>query len=248
MKILVTAGSTNMPIDHVRIISNIFKGKTGTSIAWEAAQDNEVTLIGNAESKRMIFDLKGSSRPQAMISKPRNINVIEYKTFDELESLMSYEIRDGNYDVIIHSAAVSDYRPVDVLAPEPHDYYNKGLHSIKAAKVSSNYPEIYIKCVQTPKLVDYIREPWGFNGVLVKFKLQVGITKEELLEIARKSRTVSSADFIVANVLDDFNQPSPNMYICGDGLLIESTRADLPTNLLKLVQDKYDGSKTITKS
>jgi phosphopantothenate-cysteine ligase/phosphopantothenoylcysteine decarboxylase/phosphopantothenate--cysteine ligase len=241
MKILVTAGSTQMPIDHVRTISNIFKGKTGTSIAWEAAQDNEVTLIGNPSSNEML-------QAPSMIDRERKLNLITYKTFDELEARMKEEITSGNYDVIIHSAAVSDYRPVDVLAPEPHDYYNKGLHSIKAAKVSSEYPEIYIKCIQTPKLVDYIREPWGFNGVLVKFKLQVGITKEELLEIARKSRTVSSADFIVANVLDDFNQPSPNMYICGDGLLVESTRADLPANLLKLVQEKYDRSKTVTKS
>jgi phosphopantothenoylcysteine synthetase/decarboxylase len=233
MKILVTAGSTQMRIDNVRTISNIFKGKTGTSIAWHAAKDNEVTLIGNPSSNEML-------QAPSMIDKERKLNLITYKTFDELEALMEQEIRGGNYDVIIHSAAVSDYRPVDVLAYQPYDYYyNKGLVSIKAAKVSSKYPEIFIKCVQTPKLIDYIREPWGFKGVLVKFKLQVGITKEQLLEIASNSRKVSSADFIVANVLDDFNQPSPNMYICSDGMLIESTRVDLPANILKIVTDSY---------
>lgn len=230
MKILVTAGSTQMPIDHVRTISNIFKGRTGTSIAWHAAKDNEVTLIGNPGSNEML-------QAPGMIDRERKLNLITYKTFDELEAVMEREIRGGNYDAIIHSAAVSDYRPVDVLAPLPHDYYNKGMVSIKADKVSSDHPEIYIKCVQTPKLIDYIREPWGFKGVLVKFKLQVGITKEQLLEIARNSRKVSSADLIVANVLDDFNQPSPNMYICGDGLLVESTRVDLPANVLRLVEE-----------
>lgn len=230
MKILVTAGSTQMPIDHVRTISNIFKGRTGTSIAWHAAKEHEVTLIGNPGSNEML-------QAPGMIDRERKLNLITYKTFDELEAAMEREIRGGNYDAIVHSAAVSDYRPVDVLAPLPHDYYNKGMVSIKADKVSSDHPEIYIKCVQTPKLIDYIREPWGFKGVLVKFKLQVGITKEQLLEIARNSRKVSSADLIVANVLDDFNQPSPNMYICGDGLLVESTRVDLPANVIRLVEE-----------
>ncbi len=103
-----------------------------------------------------------------------------------------------------------------------------------ADKVSSEHPEIYIKCVQTPKLIDYIREPWGFKGVLVKFKsFRLVLPKTQSLDIARKSRKTSSADLIVANCLDDFNQPSPNMYICGDGLLVESTRIDLPTECSK---------------
>ncbi len=236
MKILVTAGSTQMPIDHVRTISNIFKGKTGTHIAHHAShQGHEVTLIGNPSSKQMLAQWGDSA----------SLRFVEYKTFDELEARMKEEITSGNYDVIIHSAAVSDYRPVDVLAYEPCEkaWWSRwsspsyGLHSIKAAKVSSDHPEIFIKCVQTPKLIDYIREPWGFKGVLVKFKLQVGITKEELLEIARKSRTVSSADFIVANVLDDFNQPSPNMYICGDSVLETVSRVDLPAVLLDYIEE-----------
>jgi len=235
MKILVTAGSTQMPIDNVRTISNIFKGRTGTEIALHAAKTHEVTLIGNPFSHRMVRENADEHR--------RNIDVIGYKTFDELETLMEKEITTGGYDAIIHSAAVSDYRPVDVMAYEPHDYYNKGLKSIKKAKVSSEHEEIYIKCVQTPKLIDNIRIPWGFKGVLVKFKLQVGITKEELLGIARKSRNVSNADFIVANVLDDFNQPSPNMYICGDGTVVPSTRMDLPTNLLFLVEGRHQDYK-----
>lgn len=226
MKILVTAGSTQMPIDNVRTISNIFKGRTGTSIALCAAIKHDVTLIANSASKQMLSGNPNSER----------INFIKYTTFDELEALMEQEIRNGGYDAIVHSSAVSDYRPIDVMAHYPHDYYNKGLHSIKAAKVSSDYPEIYIKCVQTPKLIDYIREPWGFKGMLVKFKLQVGITKEELLEIAHKSRNVSSANFIVANVLDDFNQPSPNMYICGDGVLETVSRVDLPAVLLDYIE------------
>lgn len=238
MKILITAGSTQMPIDQVRTISNIFKGKTGTSIAWYASKEHMVTLIGNPASKQMLEKWEKENLGQGY----NYIRFIEYKTFDELEARMNEEIIFGKYDVIIHSAAVSDYRPVDVMIQE-YNSTNKNsnekteLISVKAAKVSSEYPEIFIKCIQTPKLIDYIREPWGFKGILVKFKLQVGITKAKLLEIASSSRKTSSADLIVANVLDDFDQPSPNMYICGDGTLIESTRKNLPSNLLNIISE-----------
>lgn len=240
MKILVTAGSTQMPIDNVRTISNIFKGRTGTAIAWHAAQYNDVTLIANKESGRILSDWEDiRGRPSHLED---HFKLLEYKTFDELESLMEQEIRNGHYDIVIHSAAVSDYRPVDVLVKDDYD-----LVSVNAAKVSSEHKEIFIKCVQTPKLVDYIREPWGFNGVLVKFKLQVGITKDQLLEIARNSRKVSSADLIVANLLDDFNQPSPNMFICGDGILEEVPRIDLPEKLLTIALKLYSNKENLCK-
>jgi len=45
MKVLITAGSTNVMIDQVRCISNIFKGKTGNAIARFFNDTEEVTII-----------------------------------------------------------------------------------------------------------------------------------------------------------------------------------------------------------
>jgi hypothetical protein len=42
----------------------------------------------------------------------------------------------------------------------------------------------------------------GFRGLLVKFKLEVGIREEQLLAIAEASRTHSEADLMVANTLE----------------------------------------------
>ena len=56
--------------------------------------------------------------------------------------------------------------------------------------------------MRAPKLIDMVRSPWGFRGTLVKFKLEVGISDERLLEIAEKSRIHSQADFMVANTLE----------------------------------------------
>jgi hypothetical protein len=50
-------------------------------------------------------------------------------------------------------------------------------------------------------LIDLVRSRWGFAGILVKFKLEVGVTEHQLLEIAEASRTHSAADLVVANTL-----------------------------------------------
>ena len=54
----------------------------------------------------------------------------------------------------------------------------------------------------TAKLVDKVRAEWGFRGVLVKFKLEVGVSEAELLAVAERSRVQSSADAMVANALE----------------------------------------------
>lgn len=186
MKILVTAGSTEIPIDKVRAISNIFKGRTGTDIARYCARyGNDVTLL--------------TSNVFLLQNQRRGIRVIGYKTFDDLAKLMENEIKHGNYDVVIHSAAVSDFKVASVNTIDE----NGKLHPVdKSAKISSDHDRLFMELVPTPKLIDKIRTKWGFSGILVKFKLQVGISDEELLEIAKKSRTDSKADLIVANCLE----------------------------------------------
>ena len=185
-KILVTAGSTNVPIDKVRVISNIFRGRTGAEIALNfGARGDNVTLI---TSDKNILNQKFG--PYSGLSK-----VIHYKTYDDLYHTMREEIMTNNYDVIIHSAAVSDYYVADVCG--------KDLQPIdKSGKISSDCKDLYLHLAPTQKIIDLIREDWGFKGYLVKFKLQVGISDYELLEIAQRSRLHSKADMIVANCLE----------------------------------------------
>jgi hypothetical protein len=59
-----------------------------------------------------------------------------------------------------------------------------------------------LRMVRAPKLIDRMRTDWRFQGVLVKFKLEVGVSDETLLEIAEKSRRQSNADLMVANTLE----------------------------------------------
>ena len=83
MKLLVTAGNTQTPIDRVRCITNIFSGRTGAAIAV-AAHDrgHDVTLC--------------TSHPEVIEAIPANRSrsatdwrVEKYRTFEDLESLLA---------------------------------------------------------------------------------------------------------------------------------------------------------------
>ena len=190
-RVLVTAGSTIVPIDDVRGITNIFKGKTGTNIAvYFAEQGYNVTLITSNTSLIRKED-------EEKLDK-----IILFKTYNGLYSEMCEAIQTIPYDVIIHSAAVSDYKVEDLYI---RDENNKILKIDKDAKISSSHEELFLRMTPTEKIIDLIRYPWGFKGYLVKFKLEVGINGEELIEIAKKSRKKSDANMIVANILKDID-------------------------------------------
>jgi phosphopantothenate---cysteine ligase (CTP) len=197
MNILVTAGNTQTPIDRVRCITNIFSGWTGAHIAIAALRrEHTVTLL--------------TSQPDLVHSTLPTFTVRSYRTFDDLATSMATLLADGRFDVLIHSAAVSDYHLMGTYAPATGTHFdpmtgswtNGKLIDVSAGKVKSHHPELWLRLEPTTKLADIVRTTWGFRGVFVKFKLEVGITEEELRRIAERSRAQSDADLIVANTLE----------------------------------------------
>lgn len=191
MNILVTAGNTQTPVDRVRCITNIFSGRTGAQVATTAHdRGHAVTLL--------------TSHPEVLASIPPACErvapgwtVRTYRTFDDLERLMAAEVTSGRYDAVIHAAAVSDFHVAGVFTHRDGQF-----EDVSAGKVKSSHPELWLKLVQAPKLVDQVRGAWGFRGKLVKFKLEVGVSEAELLDIAERSRLHSGADLMAANTLD----------------------------------------------
>lgn len=218
--LLVTAGSTAMPIDRVRILTNIFKGRTGEAIAKTAAQTGwHVTLLTSRPGPEEILGPGGSVRR------------VRYRTFDELAEMMEREVREGNHNAVIHSAAVSDYRPDGAyVLGEDGRLSPLNATGSAAAKIPSNHERLYIGLVPTFKIIDRIREPWGFRGTLVKFKLQVDMSDGELLGIAGRSMAHSKADHIVANCLEWSDQYAYIM--SADGETVKVRRDLLPITLL----------------
>jgi len=93
-KILVTAGPTIEPIDPVRFISNRSSGKMGFAVARAAEHRGaEVTLISGPTH----------------LADPMNVTTIRVRTAEEMAGHVFQQM--GNADVIIKSAAVSDYGP-----------------------------------------------------------------------------------------------------------------------------------------
>ena len=205
MKVLVTAGNTWAPIDKVRVLTNIFTGKTGASIADEAMRRNHsVTLLTSQPdiAERLWSAERGAQSAEqdksSALRAPRSA-LHKYRTFDELRELMATHIRSGSFNAVIHSAAVSDYLAGGVYSSSD---MKPASPLPQTAKIKSAEPELWLRLVRAPKLVDLVRGDWQFGGVLVKFKLEAGADDKSLLDIAERSRLQSKADLMVANTLE----------------------------------------------
>ena len=194
-KILITAGPTWVSIDDVRVITNVFGGTTGYRIATLAAEMGaEVTLLLGPytikETSIMIDEPFRNILTKAkdiFFAKTRmflaggKIEIVNYQYFDELMNLMKERISTGEYNAVIHSAAVADYAPLKT-----------------DGKIGSGFNELEIRTAPTPKIISYIKE-WDPDIFLVQFKLEVGLTEEELIERAFTGLVKYAGDLVVAN-------------------------------------------------
>jgi phosphopantothenate-cysteine ligase/phosphopantothenoylcysteine decarboxylase/phosphopantothenate--cysteine ligase len=207
MRILVTAGNTQTPVDRVRCLTNIFSGRTGTRVALRAHQrGHDVCLLTSHPG--VVDELAPACCPE-----PTTWTVRPYCTFDELHDLMAETVRSCHFDAVIHTAAVSDYHLAGAFTPAPGTAFDPAsgvwtgssgrpkLADVSVGKVKSSHSELWLRLVPAPKLIDMVRRRWGFEGTLVKFKLEVGVGELELEEIAEASRAHSGADLMVANTL-----------------------------------------------
>jgi phosphopantothenoylcysteine synthetase/decarboxylase len=242
MRILVTAGNTLVPVDRVRCLTNVFTGKTGASIALAAhARGHVVTLL--------------TSHPDAM--PPPGVDAGRgrlgaYRTFEDLHRALGAALRDDPPDVLVHCAAVSDYLVAGVYAPDaetrfdPSDGRWQGRGGVPtlldraAGKVKSDEPELWLRLVRAPKLIDLVRAEWGYRGTVVKFKLEVGVSDERLLEVAEASRRHSDADLMVANTLEG----SATYAFIGplDGSYRRVARRQLAVELVRILEARDGGA------
>ncbi|MCU0651017.1 MAG: phosphopantothenoylcysteine decarboxylase [Candidatus Omnitrophica bacterium] len=168
-RILITAGPTWVAIDPVRVISNTASGETGRLLAQSLAKMGaKVTLLLG---------------PGADPHKHSRIKVIRFNFFDDLKKLLKHELL-GQYDAIIHSAAVSDYRPAQTT------------HT----KIKSDMQSLNLRLVRTPKLIERIKKI-AHNSYTIGFKFDPRTTKNVLLKSARELLKSSDLDAVVANTV-----------------------------------------------
>jgi phosphopantothenoylcysteine synthetase/decarboxylase len=200
-RILITAGPTWVAIDKVRVISNVATGETGILLAEKLSRAGaQVTLILG---------------PVASCCLDKKNRILNFKFFEELQDKLAKELSTGRYDVLIHSAAVSDYRPRKTV---------KG-------KIKSDLKDWDLKLVRTPKLIDRVKKiaPSIF---LVAFKFEPDTDKERLLASAKKLGRHAKADLIIANTQKGNNYQA--YMISRDKISgVIRNKANLAKNLIK---------------
>jgi len=244
MNFLITAGSTQSSIDRIRCVTTIFTGRTGTAIARTAwGRGHTVTLA--------------TSRPDTLQEYGINhrdpgdrFSVVTFRTYDELAVLLQTRLKTVGYDVVCYAAAGGDYLPAGAFVPNPGTFFNArigqweaksggppALVEQKMGKIPRSETEVWLRLVRGPKLIDRIREPWGFAGILVKFQMESGLGDIELIDLAESSRTSSGADLIVATTMEAaahsvFVGPINNRYE-------RVPRRELPDRLILEVESCY---------
>jgi len=216
-KILVTAGPTWVPVDRVRVLTSIFSGETGLRIARHFSNlGADITL------------LMGPGRAKFEKDDWNSMNIKQFFYYDDLDNLLHQKLKEEKYDIIIHSSAVADYTP--------SNKFN--------GKIPSGSKDLTIELETTEKLVDYIRTE-APESFLVKFKLQVGKTQCELLDIALNSLRNSNANLIVANDLDEMAGENHVAYILDNTGKAEKvlTKEDLCRGLEREIKENF-GTRT----
>ena len=167
-RILITAGPTWVPIDSVRVISNIASGETGALLAKKLCRFNAKPTLLLGPGQRSCSNGK--------------IRLKRFRFFDDLKKIISRELSSKNYDILIHTAAVSDYRPKTRLRK----------------KVGSGKKLWRLNLLPTPKLIELAKkiDPGVF---LIGFKYEPDTKKLGLLSRAKRLLKLCDAGLVVAN-------------------------------------------------
>ncbi len=167
-RVLISAGPTWVPIDSARVISNMASGQTGILLAKKLLSmgARPTLLLGPGQTGYL----------------DEKIVLKRFTFFNDLKNLILRELKSKKYDIVIHSAAVSDYRPKTRLRK----------------KVDSGNKLWKLKLVPTPKIIELIKKiaPAIF---LVGFKYEPEAEKESLLKEGKTLLNLTSAALVVAN-------------------------------------------------
>ena len=148
MKVLITSGGTTEPIDNVRGISNFATGSLGKVTAEKFLNaGHEVYLLAGLQAKLPEFTDRLTYIP------------IEgtHDLYEQMKNLVP------DMDVVIHSMAVSDYRPIYMTGLENFtDKFSKeellNFRPEKVGKISSKSDYQIMLLEKTPKIISYIKE------------------------------------------------------------------------------------------
>lgn len=161
-KILISAGPTQEALDPVRFITNHSTGKMGYALAKQASRMGaKVTLVS------------GPSQLKA----PLNTTLINVTSSQDMANVILAQA--PNFDYIIMSAAVADYRP----------------QNIASQKIKKHDQTLTVNLEKTTDILATLGQQKKANQILCGFAMET----ENLIENASLKLEKKNCDMIVAN-------------------------------------------------
>lgn len=160
--VVITAGATQEEIDPVRYITNHSTGKMGYALAKEARNAGaRVTLISGKTN----------------LPKPYGVDVVNVTSASD----MAKSVIDNfeNADVVIMSAAVADYTPIEKAEQ----------------KIKKTDGDLSIALKRTQDILQTIGQKKREDQIVIGFAMET----ENLLENAAKKLQEKNANYIIAN-------------------------------------------------
>jgi len=162
MRLLITAGPTREPIDPVRFLSNRSSGRMGYAVATAAVEaGHQVVLVSGPVT----------------IPAPEGVEMVRVETAREMYEAVEALIADC--DAALFSAAVADYRPMNVVTQ----------------KMKKTSDRLTLELERTDDILGSARSKFGFRGFLVGFAAET----ENVIAHAQDKLERKGCDMIVAN-------------------------------------------------
>jgi len=187
MRILVTAGGTEEPVDGVRRLTNTSTGVTGGVIARTFAEHGAEVLL-----------LHAARAPLESVAVERDTFV----TFADLENALCRHLGKGDWDAVVHLAAVSDYSVASI------EVDGRSVPHGNDGKIGSGH-EVVIRLSPNPKLIDSLKT-WSRNKSIRVIGFKLTNEPDPALRTTRVRALLdrSAVDIVVHNDLGEMTAHS----------------------------------------
>ncbi|MFC1693816.1 phosphopantothenoylcysteine decarboxylase [Candidatus Latescibacterota bacterium] len=207
-RVLVTSGPTRAYIDRIRYIANTSSGVLGARIVESLISRNIA-----------VTHIRGTGSEKPNINNAPFFESVESETIDDVISSIKTAASHGDIEAVVHAMAVLDY--------VPEKRYE--------AKKSSGDDYWDIRLVRTPKVISILREVMP-EAYIVGFKLEVGVSEEELVRRAGVPLNKYGLDIVVANDLDTVSETHHEAVFVGPGCKIIG-RADTKEKIARIITE-----------
>lgn len=230
MKVLITSGGTEEPIDGVRYISNFSTGTTGAVLADRLSElGAEVTLL---HGHRAVLPQKA-------------LPMDSFRGFQDLDRKLQEHLKRGKFDAVIHLAAVSDFSVEYIQTSD-----GQRLAPGDRGKISSD-GDIDLHLKRNHKILDRLKDYNNSDKELIVtgFKLTDTESSREMEKAVEKILKSGKVDFAVHNNLREITKlkhPAKIYRASGEVMGQTTTKREMADLLFSLIEERYFGGHDVS--